>query len=92
MMQTNYKPGYDSETERRAIVKSHSREAGGEWLFRLFVFGALFSFLYGGLTFLQTPAHSVRFYDGPLYFGLGAATYLIGWCIRFLITGSRGLF
>ena len=47
-------------------------------------------------SWLASRAHymlteGARFYDGPIYLGLGALTYSVGWWLRFSLTGWRGI-
>jgi hypothetical protein len=90
-MQSNYTRLHRSVMERRAENRKHQRERAGELFFHVFLFGALCWYAFGGAVLLQQSANAPGFYNGPVYIGMGAFTYITGWWIRFWLTGWRGL-
>lgn len=90
-MRTIHGPLKNAVTERHAVARRRSVEKRADWLFNLCILGALCWYVFGGLTLFQHSANIAKFYDGPVYIGLGAVTYSVGWWVRFFMTGWRGL-
>jgi hypothetical protein len=90
-VENSYTRLHRSVVSRRVADKKRARERVGEIVFSLFLLGAMFWHGYGGLIMLNHSTHAARFYDGPIYLGLGALTYSVGWWLRFSLTGWRGI-